>query len=76
MRKSAQEAKKARRKARKDARDHGYTVALETLEAAAMPPKSWSCIGFEGRSNVRLSALKALLHSDELRAFDPDLAQT
>ncbi len=34
MRKSVQAAEKARRKARKDARDHGYTVAAETLEAA------------------------------------------
>ncbi len=34
IRKSPAAGAKARRKARKDARDHGYTVAQETLEAA------------------------------------------
>ncbi len=89
MRKSPQAAEKARRKARKDARDHGYTVAQETLEAAdyvlilttlteaaADAAEILELYRLRWQIEIAFKRLKSLLHIDELRAFDPDLAQT
>ena len=89
MRKSPQAAEKARRKARKDARNHGYTVAQETLEAAdyvlilttltetaADAAEILELYRLRWQIEIAFKRLKSLLHIDELRAFDPDLAQT
>jgi len=89
MRKSLQAAEKARRKARQDARDHGYTVAQETLEAAdyvlvlttlsetaADAAEILELYRLRWQIEIAFKRLKSLLHIDELRAFDPDLAQT
>ncbi|PSR23894.1 MAG: hypothetical protein C7B45_01010 [Sulfobacillus acidophilus] len=89
MRKSVQAAEKARRKARKDARDHGYTVAAETLEAAdyvlilttltktaADAAEILELYRLRWQIEIAFKRLKSLLHIDALRAFAPDLAQT
>lgn len=89
MRKSPQAAEQARRKARKGARDHGYTVAQETLEAAdyvlivttlseaaADAAEILELYRLRWQIEIAFKRLKSLLHIDELRAFDPDLAQT
>ncbi len=89
MRKSPQAAEKARRKARKDARDHGYTVAHETLEAAdyvlilttlsetaADAAEILELYRLRWQIELAFKRLKSLLHIDALRAFDPELAQT
>ena len=89
MRKSAPAAEKARRKARKAARDHGYTVAKETLEAAdyvlilttltetaADAAEILELYRLRWQIEIAFKRLKSLLHIDELRAFDPDLAQS
>ncbi len=89
MRKPPQAAEKARRKARKDARNHGYTVAQETLEAAdyvlilttltetaADAAEILELYGLGWPIEIACKRLKSLLHIDELRAFDPNLAQT
>ena len=85
MRKSPQAAEKARRKARKSARDHGYTVAQETLEAAdyvlivttlSDAAEILELYRLRWQIAIAFKRLKSVLHIDELRAFDPDLAQT
>jgi hypothetical protein len=89
IRKSPAAATKARRKARQDARDHGYTVAQETLEAAdyvlilttlseaaADAAEILELYRLRWQIECAFKRLKSLLHIDELRAFDPDLAQT
>lgn len=89
MRKSAPAAEKARRKARKAARDHGYTVAQDTLEAAdyvlilttltetaADAAEILELYRLRWQIEIAFKRLKSLLHIDELRAFDPDLAQS
>ncbi len=89
MRKSPQAAEKARRTARKAARDHGYTVAKETLEAAdyvlilttltetaADAAEILELYRLRWQIEIAFKRLKSLLHIDELRAFDPDLAQS
>ena len=85
MRKSAQAAEKAR----KDTRDHGYTVAQDTLEAtgyvlilttltetAAEAAEILELYRLRWQIEIAFKRLKSLLHIDELRAFDPDLAQS
>ena len=89
VRKSLHAAEQARRKARKDARDHGYPVAQETLEAAdyvfiltTLPETAADAAEILKLYRLRwqiesaFKRLESLLHIDELRAFDPDLAQT
>ncbi len=89
MRKSAQAAEKARRKARKDARDHGYTVVHETFEAAeyvlilttlseeaADAAEILELYRLRWQIEMAFKRLKSLLHIDALRAFNPELAQT
>ena len=89
MRTSPQAAEKARRKARKSARDHGYTVAQETLEAAdyvlivttlseaaADAAEILELYRLRWQIAIAFKRLKSVLHIDEMRAFDPDLAQT
>lgn len=89
MRKSAPAAEKARRKARQAARDHGSTVAQETLEAAgyvlilttltesaADAAEILELYRLRWQIEIAFKRLKSLLHIDELRAFDPDLAQS
>lgn len=89
MRKSLPAAEQARRKARKDARDHGHTVSAATLEAAdyvlivttlsetaASAAEILELYRLRWQIECAFKRLKSLLHIDELRAFDPDLAQT
>lgn len=89
VRKSRQAAEKARRKVRQDARDHGYTASQETLEAAdyvlilttlseaaADAAEILELYRLRWQIEIAFKRLKSLLHIDELRAFDPDLAQT
>ncbi len=89
IRKSPAAAEKARRKARKDARDQGHTVSEATLEAAdyvliltTLPETAADAAEILELYRLRwqiecaFKRLKSLIHIDELRAFDPDLAQT
>ena len=89
MRKSAPAAEKARRTARKDARNHGHTVSQATLDAAdyvlilttldaaeADAAEILELYRLRWQIEIAFKRLKSLIHIDELRAFDPDLAQT
>jgi len=89
LRKSPPAAEKARRRARQAARNQGYTVAQETLEAAdyvllftTLSDTAADAAEVLERYRLRwpmecaFKRLKSLIHIDELRAFDPDLAQT
>jgi hypothetical protein len=89
IRKSPAAAEKARRKARKDAKDHGHTVSEETLEAcdyvlilttlsetAADAAEILELYRLRWQIECAFKRLKSLIHIDELRAFDEDLAET
>lgn len=89
MRKSASAAEKARRTARKEARNHGHTVSQATLDAAdyvlilttlsaaeADAAEILELYRLRWQIEIAFKRLKSLIHIDELRAFDPDLAQT
>ena len=89
IRKSPAAAEKAQRKARKDAKDHGHTVSEETLEAcdyvlilttlsetAADAAEILELYRLRWQIECAFKRLKSLIHIDELRAFDEDLAET
>ncbi len=89
IRKSAAATETARRTARKDARDHRQTVSQATLEAAdyvlilaTLPEEKADAAEILELYRLRwqiaiaFKRLKSLIQIDELRAFDPDLAQT
>ena len=89
IRKSPAAAEKARRTARKDARDHRHTVSQATLEAAdyvlilttlpeakADAAEILELYRLRWQIEIAFKRLKSLIQIDELRAFDPDLAQT
>ena len=89
LRKSPAAAEASRRQARRAAQRHGHTVAAATLEAAdyvliltTLPDTVASATEILELYRLRwqiecaFKRCKSLLHCDQLRAFDPDLAQT
>lgn len=89
IRKSPAAAEESRRKARQAAKRHGNTVSQATLEAAdyvllltTLPETAASAADILELYRLRwqiecaFKRIKSLLHFDQLRAFDPDLAQT
>ncbi len=89
LRKSPAAAEASRRKARQAAKRHGNTVTQATLEAAdyvllltTLPETAASAADILELYRLRwqiecaFKRIKSLLHFDQLRAFDPDLAQT
>ena len=89
IRKSPQAAEKARRKARKAARDHGHTVSAATLEAAdyvfivttlsktaASAAEILELYRVRWQIECAFKRLKSLIHIDKLQAFNSELAQT
>ncbi|MCY0909737.1 MAG: transposase [Sulfobacillus thermotolerans] len=89
MRKSAAATGKIRRTVHKDARAHGHTASQEALKAAndvlilttlsaaeADAAEILELYRLRWQIEIAFKRLKSLIHMDELRAFDPDLAQT
>ena len=89
IRKSPAAAEESRRKARQAAKRHGNTVSQATLEAAdyvllltTLPETAASAADILELYRLRwqiecaFKRIKSLLHFDQLRAFNPDLAQT